>query len=722
MAETTAATARPPAANLPVPLAPAASPAAMPAAMPRGRFAQLSIRNKLLVMVLLPLAGVLPLLGAILLWWSSAALDQVLITKSRADLAVAQGYFERTLAEVGASAGAIAESHVLHSALAAPPAELATLLERWRQRERLDFVNLRAPDGALRATHAGTATGYDARSPAFQAVGERGDHTSVEVLTREQLARLGPQLAERVVVPLVPTRNAVPTERTHEERALVLLSTRALRDATGRVLGHVQAGVLLNRNLAFIDHINEIVYPPGSLPFGSVGTATLFLDDVRISTNVRLFGGVGDERAIGTRVSREVREQVLERGQTWLDRAFVVNDWYVSGYLPITDGRAQRVGMLYVGYLERPFLLVKYGALAAIGVTFFAVMVVAAFVSLRWARTIFRPLEQMEATMQRVEAGALGARVGAVASQDEIGSLARHLDHLLDTVGEKTRELERWNAELDAKVAERTRALEQTQAHLVRSEKLATVGQLTASIAHEVNNPIAVIQGNLDLLRELLDADAVAKVKPELALIDAQIERMRLIVTQLLQFARPTEYAGYVDSIDPNALLEDSLLLVQHLLGKTRIEVRRELRAARRVAVNRQELQQVIVNLLVNAVHAMPDGGRLELATRDEDAGDRLEVAIEVADTGTGLPPEVMARLFQPFATGKKEGTGLGLWISRGLVERYGGDIRAFDRRTAPGESFGGTSGGSSAGAAARSGARFVVHLPAEGAGGERAH
>jgi signal transduction histidine kinase len=327
----------------------------------------------------------------------------------------------------------------------------------------------------------------------------------------------------------------------------------------------------------------------------------------------------------------------------------------------------------------------------------------------------------MEATMQRVEGGALAARVGAVASLDEIGSLARHLDLLLDAVGQKTRELERWNAELDAKVAERTRALEQTQAHLVRSEKLATVGQLTASIAHEVNNPIAVIQGNLDLVRELLGRDATSKVQPELALIDAQIERMRLIVTQLLQFARPTEYAGYVDSVDPNTLLADSLLLVQHLLAKTRIEVRQELRATHHVAVNRQELQQVIVNLLVNAVHAMPDGGRLELATRDEGeagAGVGAGVAIEVADTGTGLPPEVMARLFQPFATAKKEGTGLGLWISRGIVERYGGDIRASnrasnratnratDRATERTDDADGPRG-----------ARFVVHLPAEGAG-----
>jgi two-component system NtrC family sensor kinase len=445
----------------------------------------------------------------------------------------------------------------------------------------------------------------------------------------------------------------------------------------GRVRAHVQAGVLLNRNLPFIDHINEIVYPEGSLPFGSRGTATLFLDDVRISTNVRLFGDDAGNRAIGTRVSQTVRDAVLGRGSTWLDRAFVVSDWYVSGYLPLTDGAGQRVGMLYVGYLEQPFTLLKVGVLAAIGLIFFAVMVGAALFSLRAARGIFGPIERMAQTMQRVQAGALEARVGTVASRDEVGALAAHLDRLLDAIAAQTQALQRWNAALDAKVAERTRELEEAQQQLVRSEKLAAVGQLTASIAHEVNNPIAVIQGNLDLARELMGPEAAAKVRAELTLVDEQIERMRLIVTQLLQFARPAEYAGYIAEVDTTQVLQDCLVLVAHLLARTRIERALQLQATRRPAINRNELQQVLVNLLVNAIHAMPEGGTLTLASHDNAEGG---VDIVVADTGTGLDATLLAELFKPFVTRKKDGTGLGLWISRSIVERYGGDIRAANR------------------------------------------
>jgi signal transduction histidine kinase len=648
------------------------------------RFQHLSIRNKLLALVLLPLLVVLPLLGLGLLVWGDRALDRMLVTKVRSDLAVANGYFERVLAEVGASTASIAQSHALHLAMQTGPqgdplTGMPALLKRLKVRERLDFINLRAPDGALLYSGEGAGIEGGLSAPAFITAAAGNGITSVEVLDPTQFGALAAPLRERVPVPLVQTRNAAPTERAVEQRAMVLLSTHPVRTNDGRVVGHLQAGVLLNRNLPFIDHINEIVYPQDSLPFGSRGTATLFLDDVRISTNVRLFGAERDQRAIGTRVSKAVRDEVLGQGRTWLDRAFVVNEWYVSAYQALTDRQGARVGMLYVGFTEAPFRWLKYGVLLTIGALFFTVMAGAAVVSLRWARGIFAPIERMAATMQQVEQGELDARVGPVATRDEIGELAAHLDQLLDTIGEKTRELQRWNAELDAKVAERTQELEAAQSQLVRSEKLAAVGQLTASIAHEVNNPIAVIQGNLDLVRELLGADA-QRVHGELRLVDEQIERMRLIVTQLLQFARPAEYAGYVTPVDANRLVEDSLVLAAHLLASSGIEVRRELHATRQPQANRNELQQVLVNLLVNAIHAMPEGGVLTLATHDRESPEGPTLEITVTDTGPGLGPDLLRELFRPFVTRKKDGTGLGLWISRNIVDRYGGDLRAADR------------------------------------------
>lgn len=657
--------------------------------LPRQRLFGLGVRHKLLAIALLPLGLLLPLL-AVLLWWGNAAFDRLLINKVQADLGVADSYVDRMLHALESGTDAIANSHALRLALAqGEPGTLVRLLGDAKARAGMDFLNLRAPDGSLWITDGGSpAVGRaaDLRLPL-----EATDGASLELLQPEQLAVLAPALRDRAVVPLVATANAAPTSRTHEERAMVLIAHHAVRAPDGAVLGHVQGGVLLNRNLDFIDQVNGIVY--GEPFFGSPGTATIFIDDVRISTNVRLFGGASGDRAIGTRVSKTVRDAVMGQGRTWLDRAFVVNDWYVSAYRPLHNGAGDRIGMLYVGFLDSPFALLKRATLANIGLLLLAVAAVAAIVSLRWAREIFKPLEQMASTMRQVEAGRADARVGLVGRTDEVGLLAAHLDRLLDRIAENTRALQRWNTELDAKVAARTEELEGAKTQLVHSEKLAAIGLLTAGMAHEINNPIAVIQGNLDLVRELLGAEAAGSVRDELRLIDEQIERMRLIVTQLLQFARPNEYAGYVESVAPASVVESGLRLVAHLLGSVAITVERRFESTRLAAVNRRELEQVIVNLLVNAIQVMPGGGVLSVGT---DNADRDGVVITVADTGPGLPPDVLSNLFQPFETHKKDGTGLGLWISRSIIERYGGDIEAGNR------------------ADGRSGAVFTVRLRCE--------
>ena len=226
------------------------------------------------------------------------------------------------------------------------------------------------------------------------------------------------------------------------------------------------------------------------------------------------------------------------------------------------------------------------------------------------ARRIFGPLERMDATMAAVEAGDVSARVGQVPGRDEVARLAEHFDALLDTLHERNAELSRLNTELDFKVIERTRelalALEDLRAaqkQLVRSEKLAAIGQLTAGVAHEINNPIAVMQGNLDLLREELGA-AAAPVGNELRLLDEQIHRIRVIVTKLLQFARPDEFAGYVETVDANAAVADCLVLVRHELKKGDIEVVQELRATGPVRLNRPKSSAAVTSAPLASVWA----------------------------------------------------------------------------------------------------------------------
>jgi signal transduction histidine kinase len=310
-------------------------------------------------------------------------------------------------------------------------------------------------------------------------------------------------------------------------------------------------------------------------------------------------------------------------------------------------------------------------------------MGIAAIFAVIWARKVFRPIEQMHATMHAIDNGEVGARVGPIDSRDELGIVAAHFDELLDRLQSQAASLKRWGESLDAKVAERTAELElavtelrSTQSQLVMNEKLAAIGQLTAGVAHEINNPVAVIQGNLDVLRDLL-GPAADPVAPEIRLIYEQVHRIRLIVTKLLQFARPQDYVGYLEPVAPQQLIQDSLVLVGHLLKQGNIAIEQHVDSSRHVTSNRNELQQVLINLMVNAIQAMPEGGVLTLAAEDWDEADMpLGLKLVVADSGLGISPEDQARLFKPFFTAKKpDGTGLGLWVSQSLIERYGGRI-----------------------------------------------
>jgi two-component system NtrC family sensor kinase len=400
---------------------------------------------------------------------------------------------------------------------------------------------------------------------------------------------------------------------------------------------------------------------------------------------VRLFE---DVRALGTRVSRAVRNAVLIEGETWLDRAFVVNDWYISGYLPLTDSFGDRVGMLYVGFLEAPFAAAKFSAYWTVVLSFLSVLLLSAPLFLWLAKGIFAPLEKMSRTMGRVERGDLTARNGHIGRQDEIGQVSAHLDSLLDQVQERDQKLRDWAEELNERVDQRTaelraanEKLEATFKQLVMSEKLASIGEITAGVAHEINNPVAVIQGNVDVVRMTLPPDAGAEVATELDLIDNQILRISAIVGKLLQFARPSEFGTFEESLDMAPVVSDCLVLVDHVVTKQAITVEKDFETSPQVRIDPGELQQVVINLILNAAQAMGGSGTLTLTLRELDHDGAPGACLTVADTGPGIAEDVLPSVFNPFYTTRLgEGTGLGLSISQTLIQRVGGYITADNR------------------------------------------
>ncbi len=631
-----------------------------------------SVRGRMLLIALLPLLIVLPLLLATAAKNWTRQFDDVLIAKVHSELTIAHQHLAGLMQSRGAAIEALAGSSAFQ---AVPFAQRTAFLEGSRKKLGFDFLFFTAtPDGW----------------PVVQAalMGETG--SAIDVFSAADLAAIDPALAQRARISLVPTKAAVPSNRVIENRGMVV---HTAAPAPG---GALVGGILLNHNLGFIDEMNDLVYPRGSLSGGGGGTATLFLDDVRISTNVRLFE---DVRALGTRVSAAVRGRVLDEGRIWLDRAFVVNDWYVSAYEPIADSYGRRVGMLYVGFLEADFADAKRRTLYQIAFTFLIVVLVSTPILLGWARGIFKPLERIDGVIRAVEQGDLGARVNLDAPEDEISRVATHLDTLLDQLQEREKRLRDWAEVLETRVAARTadleaanRQLDMTTQQLIVSEKLAAIGEITAGVAHEINNPLAVIQGNLDVVRDDLGERAVS-LRTEFTLIQDQIQAIHILISKLLRFARPEEYADEGPGHTPDKVIRETLPLVQHLLTGAEIDVVLDLQAGGAVSMNQTELQQVLVNLMINAIQAMPKGGTLSIRTWLTGT-DRM--AIEVTDTGSGMEPRVLARIFDPFFTTKRAlGTGLGLSISRTLVTRAGGTI--------------------SASSTERKGSRFVIDLPLSG-------
>lgn len=641
-----------------------------------------SVRYRLLAIALVPMLVVLPLLLAIAIYRWNLRFNAMMLSKVNDDLTIAHQYLARISDRTEGELTAVTEAARFQGLLRrdeAPSGALAAFLADVAAQRGLDFLYVVADDGRVVVSgHPLASASLRWNWPVVSTALQGRAKTGIEVFDETDLAAISPELAQRARVEIVSRESSVPSAASVESRGLMLQGASPVELPGGR-RGALVGGILLNRNLPFVDGINDLIYHGSGLPEGSRGTVTLFLGDVRISTNVRMFEG---QRAIGTRVSAEVRSAVLDQGRIWRDSAFVVDDWYVSAYEPIIDSAGRRVGMLYAGFLEKPFTEAKRETLLAIAAAFLIALFATVPLFLHWAGAIFRPLERMSDVIAKVRGGDPAARTGPVAGKDEISEVALHLDHLLDMVQERDAALRQWNEELNQRVEERARALqltttqlETTTRQLVMSEKLAAIGEITAGVAHEINNPIAVMQGNLEVIRQLMGAEA-RQAQTEFRLIEQQMDRVTEIVTKLLQFAKPQEYAGYTEHYAVAGIISDTLPLVQHLLKKSTIAVEREDRAIRPIMMNRTELQQVLVNLIVNAIHAMPEGGRLGLRTFDSDMNGQDGVAIQVSDTGTGMTPEVMQKVFDPFfSTKRREGTGLGLSISQMLTTRQGGRI-----------------------------------------------
>ena len=225
--------------------------------------------------------------------------------------------------------------------------------------EGLDFLTLVDRNGlVLFRFHNPSVLGDSVLDDPFikTVLARRKEISGTQILTADELSKEGKSLAQRAIIQSIPIPKEKPTGKTEETSGMVLKSAYPVLDFDGQVLGVLTGGVLLNRNYEIVDRIRDLVFKDATYKGKRIGTATIFLGNLRVSTNVMDKDG---NRAIGTRAMKEVQDQVLGKGLPWIKRAFVVEDWYITAYEPIRDIQDQIVGMLYVGMLESKYALMK---------------------------------------------------------------------------------------------------------------------------------------------------------------------------------------------------------------------------------------------------------------------------------------------------------------------------------------------------------------------------
>ncbi|OGP53454.1 MAG: two-component sensor histidine kinase [Deltaproteobacteria bacterium RBG_13_52_11] len=620
-----------------------------------------SIRSKLIVSFL----GVSFLVGAVSLIVGGQLLYKAFLNEAtnriRLDLNTAREIYLNRVRGVEVALNTTTLGSGFRSALKKQDApELVKRLTRLARQTEMDFAGIVTREGKTLCRIGNHAVPKQKKqvpnSIANLALERRAPVSGTEVLSKEFLLAEDPRLADQAMIRVLPTPRAAPRAEEEETAGMALAAAIPVLEGT-HLLGVLYGGVLLNRNFSIVDQVRDTVFQQEIYKDRNIGTATIFFNDMRISTNVLTPDG---ERAIGTRVSEEVRERVLTGGEKWTGRAFVVNGWYITAYEPIVDIFGERIGMLYVGVLEAKYADIRTKALSVFILLTIVGIVLAIWLGYFLESIILRPVHRLIEASNEVSHGNFSPNVGPI-SKSEIGVLQRTFADMLTSLQERDRRIK---AESEIK--------------LVRSEKQASIGRLAAGVAHEINNPLT---GVLTFTHMLLRRQDIAEdIRSDLETIAQQTERVRKVVKNLLDFSRQTELN--TEPTDVNRFVQSAVSMMknQALVKGVTLQYRPG-EGIPLLPLDANQMQGVLLNLLLNALDATQQGDSIMVATGiniSTNAMHRKGVEITVRDTGCGISPEHLDKLFDPFFSTKEvgQGTGLGLAVSYGIVQRHGGTIR----------------------------------------------
>ncbi len=543
-----------------------------------------------------------------------------------------------------------------------------TLLEAARRQCGFDFLSLTDRNGCvILRTLEPYHTGDDLSLDPFVSSALKGSSKSgLAILTAQRLRAEGGELEERAFVAFEPTPMAKPRAKNFETSGMAMVAAAPVRDERGSVIGTIYGGVLVNRNHSLVDQMRSVVFEERLYEGKPLGTVTIFQWDVRVATNVILPNG---NRAVGTRVSADVYDRVLENDASWYDRAFVVDEWYISAYDPIHDVEGKTIGILYVGLLAR-----KYDDLRkALWKLYIALSVAATLLVLAagalFARRLSNSVTRLAQAASRIARGDYSISVPEPTSKDEVRDLTISFNAMVASLKDREEKLRQANCALEAanQDLQRLNANYLDMLGFISHELKNTLGVIyTSALALEkgLAGPLSQAQATLvkGIARSIQSAVSMTRNYLDLAKIEkgelypkfAPLEIVEDVIVPVIRDLSP-------------ALSEKAMVLEQKLTGPLN-------------TVGDADLLRILVsNLLGNAIRYGPKEGKIRV--RVEQNNDVLE--IEVWNEGEGLSPERLEKVFEKFVrfhdekSSERRGTGLGLFISREIVREHGGEIVA---------------------------------------------
>ena len=523
-----------------------------------------------------------------------------------------------------------------------------------KESEALDFLTLTDENGnvIMRTNYPYNLGDNLAQDEVIKSVmNTKETVTTTTILPEGVLLSESPVLAEKAHFNIVDTPMARPSTKTEETSGMAIVSASPVFDPTQNLIGILYGGLLLNRNYELVDTVKQTVFQNTEYKGKDIGTATIFQDDVRISTNVLNTDG---NRAIGTRIAEDVYNQVVVQGEPWIGRAYVVNDWYITAYEPIRNVSGNVIGILYVGILEQKYTDIQNQAILAFIIISAIVVLFSIGLSYLLSRSISVPVHKLVIASKELANGNLDVKVDKT-SNDEIGLLADAYNSMANALRERDEQLKEF-----------------TRKKFMESERLALIGQLAANVAHELNNPL---QGIVTYSHLLLERNSLDNpTKQSLQKIVVQANRSRDIIRGLLDFSRQRKPDKTLCNI--NNLLQESLSFLENQALMQNIQISTQIdEGLPSIVIDPSQVQRVFINMIVNAAEAMNGSGQLTMTTKQDK--DRGCIEITFSDTGMGIQEENLEKIFDPFFTTKDtgHGVGLGLAISYGIIKEHGGTI-----------------------------------------------